>query len=104
VKPLAFTNAGRSCDKLFTSDTAGTNGSGKSAVLQAIQFCLGVPAAKTGRAGANVNFIRSGCHEAKVCWLTVSLEMVAAAESGPALHANARSSGPPGSEANLFER
>ncbi len=31
---------------------AGTNGSGKSAVLQALQFCLGVQAAKTGRAGA----------------------------------------------------
>lgn len=44
----------------------GTNGSGKSAVLQAVQFCLGVSAAKTGRAGANANFIKSGCHEAKV--------------------------------------
>jgi len=45
---------------------AGTNGSGKSAVLQAVQFCLGVSAAKTGRAGSNQNFIKSGCHEAKV--------------------------------------
>ena len=62
-------------------------------MLQAIQFCLGVTAAKTGRAGANINFIRSGCHEAKVRRLTVSLAMVAAAKSGPALHAKAHSCG-----------
>ena len=30
---------------------SGTNGSGKSAVLQALQFCLGLQAKKTGRAG-----------------------------------------------------
>ena len=30
----------------------GTNGSGKSAVLQGLQFCLGMQAAKTGRARA----------------------------------------------------
>jgi hypothetical protein len=35
-------------------------------VLQAVQFCLGVSAAKTGRAGANINFIRSGSDTAKV--------------------------------------
>ena len=29
----------------------GTNGSGKSAILQGLQFCLGMQAAKTGRAG-----------------------------------------------------
>ena len=28
----------------------GTNGSGKSAVLQGLQFCLGMQASKTGRA------------------------------------------------------
>ena len=30
----------------------GTNGSGKSAILQGLQFCLGMQAARTGRAGA----------------------------------------------------
>lgn len=33
----------------------GTNGSGKSAVLQGLQFCLGMQAAKTGRARAISN-------------------------------------------------
>lgn len=30
----------------------GTNGSGKSAVLQGLQFCLGMQAGKTGRGSA----------------------------------------------------
>jgi predicted ATPase len=30
----------------------GTNGSGKSAILQGLQFCLGMQAAQTGRARA----------------------------------------------------
>ena len=45
---------------------SGTNGSGKSAVMQALQVCLGVSARSTGR-GTNLSgFIRSGAVDAKV--------------------------------------
>jgi len=43
---------------------SGTNGSGKSATLQALQCALGVDARKTGRATSQKGFIRTGAHEA----------------------------------------
>lgn len=45
---------------------SGSNGSGKSAVLQAIQNCLGVKAKDTGRGENMKDFVRTGCHESKV--------------------------------------
>lgn len=45
---------------------SGTNGSGKSATLQALQCCLGVKASKTGRAGSFKTFVRSGANQAIV--------------------------------------
>eukprot|EP00878_Enallax_costatus_P016132 GHUV01016921.1.p1 GENE.GHUV01016921.1~~GHUV01016921.1.p1 ORF type:complete len:414 (+),score=157.49 GHUV01016921.1:157-1398(+) len=45
---------------------SGSNGSGKSAVLQAIQSCLGVKAKDTGRGDNMKGFVRTGCHECKV--------------------------------------
>jgi hypothetical protein len=45
---------------------SGTNGSGKSAVLQALQCALGVKARETGRAGTFNNFVRTGAHEAVI--------------------------------------
>eukprot|EP00775_Hariotina_reticulata_P003759 gene3759-4018_t len=45
---------------------SGSNGSGKSAALQAMQCCLGVKARNTGR-GENIKqFVKSGEHEATV--------------------------------------
>jgi ABC-type cobalamin/Fe3+-siderophores transport system ATPase subunit len=45
---------------------SGSNGSGKSAALQAMQCCLGVKARNTGR-GENIKqFIKSGEHETTV--------------------------------------
>lgn len=43
---------------------SGTNGSGKSATLQALQCALGVDARKTGRATSQKGFVREGAHEA----------------------------------------
>lgn len=43
---------------------SGHNGSGKSAVLQALQCCLGVQARKTGRGTSLVNFVRKGQRQA----------------------------------------
>lgn len=45
---------------------SGTNGSGKSAVMQALQCCLGASARSTGRATNLAGFIKTGAHEAKV--------------------------------------
>ena len=45
---------------------SGANGSGKSALLQALQLALGVRAAATGRAGAAAGLVRSGAREARV--------------------------------------
>jgi chromosome segregation ATPase len=45
---------------------SGTNGSGKSAVLQALQCCLGVRAATTGRAKSFQSFIKTGADEAVI--------------------------------------
>ncbi len=45
---------------------SGTNGSGKSAVLQALQICLGATARSTGRSANLSNFIRTGANEARV--------------------------------------
>ncbi|KAF8073157.1 SMC6 [Scenedesmus sp. PABB004] len=45
---------------------SGSNGSGKSAVLQAMQCCLGVKAKQTGRGDNLAQLVRTGCHEAKV--------------------------------------
>lgn len=54
---------------------SGENGSGKSAVLQALQQALGVSARKTGRASKQANFIREGCSQATIAvtlWNEVS--------------------------------
>lgn len=45
---------------------SGTNGSGKSAVLQAIQNCLGVKARDTGRGDSMKDFVRKGSYDCKV--------------------------------------
>lgn len=45
---------------------SGSNGSGKSAVLQAMQCCLGVKARSTGRGDNLKQFIKSGEHDATV--------------------------------------
>ncbi len=45
---------------------SGTNGSGKSAVLQGLQCCLGATAKSTGRAASLEHFIRTGADDAKV--------------------------------------
>ncbi len=45
---------------------SGTNGSGKSAVLQGMQVCLGASARSTGRSASQANFIRTGAYEARV--------------------------------------
>ncbi|KAI3430279.1 hypothetical protein D9Q98_004875 [Chlorella vulgaris] len=59
------------CHENFTMDfgqhvtfVSGTNGSGKSAVLQALQCCLGVRAGATGRARSFQKLIRTGSNEA----------------------------------------
>ncbi len=43
---------------------SGSNGSGKSASLQALQCCLGVKARDTGRATKAEQFIKTGCSHA----------------------------------------
>jgi chromosome segregation ATPase len=58
---------------------SGSNGSGKSAVLQAMQCALGAQARKTGRVDKNAKLVRTGCHEAKV---QVRPSGVAAAATG----------------------
>ncbi|KAL4422537.1 hypothetical protein ABPG75_008734 [Micractinium tetrahymenae] len=45
---------------------SGTNGSGKSAVLQALQCALGVKASTTGRANSFKRLIRTGTNEATI--------------------------------------
>ena len=45
---------------------SGTNGSGKSAVMQGLQASLGVSARNTGRATSLAQFIRTGRNEARV--------------------------------------
>ena len=45
---------------------SGHNGSGKSATLQALQSCLGVRASQTGRGTKAGNFVRRGCHSARI--------------------------------------
>ncbi|GLC37835.1 hypothetical protein PLESTB_001481500 [Pleodorina starrii] len=45
---------------------SGANGSGKSAVVQALQVCLGVTARNTGRGTGIADLIRSGCPDSKV--------------------------------------
>eukprot|EP00198_Chlamydomonas_reinhardtii_P007560 XP_001696897.1 structural maintenance of chromosomes protein 6A [Chlamydomonas reinhardtii] len=45
---------------------SGTNGSGKSAVIQAMQVCLGATARETSRARSFAAFVKEGCHEARV--------------------------------------
>lgn len=45
---------------------SGENGSGKSAVMQALQCCLGMRARSTGRATSLAQFIRTGAGEARI--------------------------------------
>lgn len=40
---------------------SGTNGSGKTAVMNAIQVCMGATARETGRASSATAFVRTGC-------------------------------------------
>lgn len=44
----------------------GTNGSGKSVVLSAIQAALGAKVKVTGRGDSITNLVKDGCHEARV--------------------------------------
>jgi hypothetical protein len=43
---------------------SGSNGSGKSAIMQGLQACLGVTARNTGRASSMATFIRTGVNPA----------------------------------------
>ncbi len=45
----------------------GTNGSGKSAILQGMQFCLGMQAAKTGRAGWHTDSVFTTAVDSAAC-------------------------------------
>ncbi|KAG2453512.1 hypothetical protein HYH02_001732 [Chlamydomonas schloesseri] len=45
---------------------SGQNGSGKSAVIQALQVCLGASARETSRARSLTAFVKEGCSEARV--------------------------------------
>lgn len=54
------------CCRPHVNVVSGTNGSGKSAVLQGLQCCLGASARETGRAPNMGQFIRTGADEAKV--------------------------------------
>ncbi|GAX84013.1 hypothetical protein CEUSTIGMA_g11438.t1 [Chlamydomonas eustigma] len=45
---------------------SGTNGSGKSAIMQGLQACLGVSARSTGRASSLAQFVKTGCSETRV--------------------------------------
>ena len=46
---------------------SGTNGSGKSATLQALQFCLGVAARHTGRGHGAKDLIKYGARQLVAC-------------------------------------
>ena len=58
---------------------SGPNGSGKSAILQALQYCLGVRAAQTGRASSNVQYIKEHCDfctaAARLCSVVATTHM-----------------------------
>ncbi|KXZ52761.1 hypothetical protein GPECTOR_8g151 [Gonium pectorale] len=45
---------------------SGQNGSGKSAIMQALMLCLGLTARNTGRGANATSFIRTGANDAKV--------------------------------------
>ncbi|PRW20506.1 structural maintenance of chromosomes 6B isoform A [Chlorella sorokiniana] len=69
LKTIEVTNF--MCHEHFTMEygqhvtfVSGTNGSGKSAALQALQCCLGVKASDTGRANTFKKLIRTGADEA----------------------------------------
>ena len=49
---------------------SGKNGSGKSAIVHALQFCLGASAKQTGRGNALKEFVRNG---ATSCCVSVTL-------------------------------
>lgn len=54
-----------------TNIILGVNGSGKSALLQALQIAMGAKAQETGRATSYAKFVKSGCNRAIVrvtCW------------------------------------
>ena len=52
--------------RLHVNVISGQNGSGKSAVMQALQCCFGATAKSTGRAAALHSFVKTGAHEAVV--------------------------------------
>ena len=52
------------CCRPHVNFISGSNGSGKSAALQAMQCCLGVKARATGRATRAEQFIKTGCSHA----------------------------------------
>jgi hypothetical protein len=52
------------CCRPHVNFISGSNGSGKSASLQALQCCLGVKARDTGRATKAEQFIKTGCSHA----------------------------------------
>lgn len=71
---------------------SGTNGSGKSAVLQACQLALGVRASSTDRAKTLGSFIKSGATEAVIgitLWNTVSMSSACMSSSRWPLYSHA---------------
>jgi hypothetical protein len=54
------------CCRTHVNVISGRNGSGKSAVLQAMQAALGSKAKDTGRGDNFRELVRTGCHEARV--------------------------------------
>jgi structural maintenance of chromosomes protein 6 len=52
--------------RLHVNVISGQNGSGKSAVMQALQCCFGATARSTGRAAALHSFVKTGAPEALV--------------------------------------
>ena len=58
------TNICMLCRRPHVNFISGSNGSGKSASLQALQCCLGVKARDTGRATKAEQFIKTGCSHA----------------------------------------
>jgi predicted GTPase len=53
---------------------SGRNGSGKSAILQALQFCLGVRAKATGRSAGNADYVKKGTDSATASARSASLD------------------------------
>lgn len=64
ASPLSCPSNVLRCCRPHVNLISGSNGSGKSASLQALQCCLGVKARDTGRATKAEQFIKTGCSHA----------------------------------------